>query len=333
MTTEIDYKNDNYKFLLIRAFNNLNVEHDNKKAKEFLIQYAKLFGTKEQQENARRITDLPNAIGWLCQLHMSGANLSPAHVQSIQDVLNTQQQELAEPEKEDKRNPRQFVKDKAIEYLGELEWAIDAFLFEDKEFSLYNDMRAKQLPGPYVSFVREWVQQKIEQFEKEDLDYYSFSKRKYNALIKFLNSMLEDCDKYQNFKRANRKPRAKKKIPPIVQVKNLNYQKECEEFGLKSVSPALIVGASQVWVFNTKTRKLGVYHSDSPNGMRVKGSTIQGFNPDTSVQKTVRKPEEVLTTVLESGKILLRKVLSELSTKDSPLTGRINNDTIILRVL
>jgi hypothetical protein len=194
-------------------------------------------------------------------------------------------------------------------------------------------MKRNDMPGPFVHRVRDWLEKKLAQVESDGVEAYDGTKREYNTMHKLVSGMLEDCDKYQSFKRANRKPRAKKKIPPIVQVKNLNYQKEFAEYGLKSVSPAGIIGATQVWVFNTKTRMLGVYHTESTNGFEVKGSTIQRFDPSTSIQKKVRKPELVLPNVLTAGKVQLRKILPDLTTTESALTGRINNDTIILRIL
>jgi hypothetical protein len=47
----------------------------------------------------------------------------------------------------------------------------------------------------------------------------------------------------------------------------------------------------------------------------------------------LRKPKDVLTNVMKSGKIALRNILPALTTVEAPLTGRINKDTILLKVL
>jgi hypothetical protein len=93
------------------------------------------------------------------------------------------------------------------------------------------------------------------------------------------------------------------------------------------------VGCSQLWVFNTKSRKLGVYNADDSGGLSVKGSTIINYKQDTSAQKTVRKPEALLPEVLKAGKISLRKILPGINSVEQELTGRINDDTILLRVI
>ena len=97
--------------------------------------------------------------------------------------------------------------------------------------------------------------------------------------------------------------------------------------------PANIVGATQLWIFNTKTRKLGVYNSIDAGGLSVKGTTITNYNESTSIQKTVRKPEVILPNVLKGGKIILKKLLPDINAVEQALTGRINSDIILLRVI
>mgnify|MGYP003348540752 CR=1 FL=1 len=100
-----------------------------------------------------------------------------------------------------------------------------------------------------------------------------------------------------------------------------------------AIDPANIVGSSQLWVFNTKTRKLGVYNSQDSGGLSVKGTSLLNYDETTSIQKTIRKPETVLPNCLKGGKIILRKLLPEINAVEQPLTGRINSDTILLRVI
>jgi hypothetical protein len=64
----------------------------------------------------------------------------------------------------------------------------------------------------------------------------------------------------------------------------------------------------------------------------VKGSAIQNYKYNESICKTLRKPKDVLSKVLDGGKIVLRKVMSQINAKESELNGRINKDTILLRV-
>jgi hypothetical protein len=67
-------------------------------------------------------------------------------------------------------------------------------------------------------------------------------------------------------------------------------------------------------------------------GLGVKGSGIENYKYSESISKTLRKPKDVLDRVLNGGKIVLRKVMGEINSKPSELNGRINKDTILLRV-
>jgi hypothetical protein len=110
---------------------------------------------------------------------------------------------------------------------------------------------------------------------------------------------------------------------------------------LASINPIDIVGASELWVFNIKTRKLGKYVADNidptgqaraGSGFNVKGTTIIGFNEELSIQKTLRKPEVQLKEFKAAGKVALRKFMEEIATTDTKLNGRINADTVLLKV-
>jgi len=86
-------------------------------------------------------------------------------------------------------------------------------------------------------------------------------------------------------------------------------------------------------VYNTKNKKLGVYNATGASGFSVKGTSLQGYDPETSVQRTLRKPDVVIPKMMEAGKVALRKILSDLTTTESVLNGRFNDDIILLRVV
>ena len=100
-----------------------------------------------------------------------------------------------------------------------------------------------------------------------------------------------------------------------------------------SINPADIIGAQELFVYNTKTRKLGKYIADSLKGpLNVKGTAIIGFDEHKSVTKTLRKPDEKLKEFAKATKVQLRKFLEDIRATESKLTGRINAETVLLRV-
>ena len=143
----------------------------------------------------------------------------------------------------------------------------------------------------------------------------------------------EDCARIAHTAKLTRAPR-KKKVKSVDKViEKLQFKKEDNEYKAASINPTDIIGASQLWVFNTKTRKLGCYNATDVGGLNIKGTTLTNFNEETSVQKTIRKPEVVLPATLKAGKVALRKVLTDINAVEQALTGRVNSDIILLRVI
>ena len=117
-------------------------------------------------------------------------------------------------------------------------------------------------------------------------------------------------------------------------VKKLQYKQADERYKLQSIDPILIPRCQMVWVFNTKTRKLTQYNAVGRNGIMVKGTTLKDYDTDMSVSKTVRKPDQVLSKLLNTdGKIAMRNIWNTLTTTETKANGRINADTIILKVI
>ena len=148
----------------------------------------------------------------------------------------------------------------------------------------------------------------------------------------FADTVVKDCEKHHINSIANRKPRKKKVRGADDQVAKLQYMKQDTKYKIVSVEPATIIGASQLWVFNTNTRDLTVFNTMRRDGFEIKGTTLHGWDPDTSETKKLRKPEEVIQTVLTGGSRTLKKLMTSLTTKSTPTNGRINKHCILLKV-
>jgi len=181
---------------------------------------------------------------------------------------------------------------------------------------------------------RDWAEQLIEGYSnstKEDLKKY------YEALTHIIGAL----DVIIDTAKANRKPRKRRRDKEKM-VSKLKFKINDEKFQLASINPQEIIGASELWVFNIKTRKLGRYVAKTidplhqrreGSGLNVKGTTIQSFNEDESIQKTLRKPDEKLKEFKEAGKIKIKKFLEDINAVDIKLNGRINPDTILLKTI
>ena len=205
----------------------------------------------------------------------------------------------------------------------------------------YNWMLCNNIKGAHTKYIIDFFSRRQSELEEalkgKDKDlvegYSNFSKQQLKEYINLLKTICSDSLKIAHNSKLTRAPRKKKAKPVDKVVSKLNYKKEDNGYKLASINPTDIVGSSQLWVFNTKTRKLGVYNAEDAGGLSVKGSTLINFKQDTSVQKTLRKPESLLPEVLKAGKISLRKILPGINSVEQELTGRINDDTILLRVI
>ena len=257
--------------------------------------------------------------------------------------LNKPKEEKKE-EKEEKNKPVISIQDriqgKVEDYISEIEGKVDDFININYKikYEPYNHLleigckalHARKLKPFYVDFYNELV----DVYNKDD-EYYveswSHLKPKYHKIMMdFYGTIVDDLDRIIKNSTAQRKPRKKKTVAVSKLIKNLKYQKEFTDLKLVSINPEKIVGASELWIYNTRYKTLGVYYSvNSVRGLSVKGCTIQHFDEDTSIQKTARKPQEVLESL---NKRSLKKQLKNMKTKEQSLTGRINGQTILLGV-
>ena len=135
----------------------------------------------------------------------------------------------------------------------------------------------------------------------------------------FINSIINDCEKYSGNVKTVRKTRKKKVISNDKKIAKLQFKKDDAEHKIVSINPTDIISAKQLWVYNTKYKKLGVYYSKDDSGFSVKGTTIENFDDITSIGKTLRKPLEILPLIVKGKKTDLKTVMKNLKTKEEKL--------------
>jgi hypothetical protein len=237
------------------------------------------------------------------------------------------------------------LRDVAVRMTEELEDAYTSFQedpdsFNPKAFKVLNLLKGKQAKAAHARIIKDFYAKDLAEIEEALLGkdeqlkeaYSHRTKAQLKKLLEFLKEIDGACTMLMQEAKVNKKPRATKAKPKEKIVEKLKYQKSDETMKLVSVNPADIVGAKELWVFNTKTRKLGKYVASEFNDLSVKGTGITGFSEMLSVQKTLRKPAEQLKEFKAAGKVALRKFLEDIKSVDIKLNGRINEDTILLKV-
>ena len=161
--------------------------------------------------------------------------------------------------------------------------------------------------------------------------YAHLTKADAAAYLAALETLMGACDVVIDASKATRKPKAKKAPSKEKLIAKVQYKERDDKLQIVSVNPLELIEATEVWVYNTKTRKLGKYVAEEGQHMQVKGTSLLFYDENKSVQKTLRKPEETLKEFKKAGKVKLRTFLEEIKTTDIKLNGRLNADTIILK--
>lgn len=228
----------------------------------------------------------------------------------------------------------------------EIETAIEAFqtdpeTFDPKAFKVLNLLKAKQAKAAHARIIRDFYAGNLTELlelaggkadEQLKEGYSHRSKKQIKSFIAFLQEIESACNMLMQEAKVNKKPRAKKVVSTDKIIAKLKYKKSDEPLKLVSINPADIIGAQELWIFNSKTRKLGKYVAAEFQELGIKGTTITGFSEMKSVQKTLRKPAEQIKAFKEAGKVVLRKFLEEINAVDTKMNGRINEDIMLLKV-
>ena len=235
---------------------------------------------------------------------------------------------------------QQRINEQISGYIGEIEGKVDDFINSDfkEKYDCYNHLQKMGCKSVHARKMRpfyiECYNESVDVYNADD-DYlneaWGHLKPKYHKkIMDFYGVIVDDIERLIKNSTAQRKPRKKKTLSASRLVSKLKYEMEHPDLKLVSVNPEKIVGCNELWVYNTKYNKLGVYYAEnSVRGLSVKGCTIQDFDSNISIQKTARKPDEVLSTLT---KRTLNKNIKQMKTKGQEVTGRINAQTILLGV-
>ena len=238
------------------------------------------------------------------------------------------------------------LRETAFKMTEEIEYAIEGFQkdpenFDPKAFKMLNLLKGKEVKAAHARVIKTLYSKDLAELEElasgtadEQLKegYSHRSRKQIRNLIAFYQEIMSACDMLSQEAKANRKPKARKTQPKEKIVAKLKYMKTNEPLKLVSINPADIIGAKELWVFNTKTRKLGKYVAAEFSDLGVKGTTITGFNEHQSICKTLRKPDEKLKEFKSAGKVQLRKFLDGINATDTKMNGRINEEIVLLKV-
>ena len=342
-------------FDLVFAFQWYNHNKDSKDARKYLLEYLVKNNqiTPTQKQAADYLNNSWNIVdGWLARCLSRGAWIPDTTFNNFKERMNVFRGRLDQIVEEKNLGSAVVDTSNVISIQDRVQSKVDYFVMElegkfddvwhkqsGEEFVPYTWMVENEVKPMHATKIAEYFKKRtadwiaiIESKDEYVRESYPRPRKEMIEAAKFFGLVATDAEKLASNKNAARKPRKKKPVSFEKKVKNLKFKTEDTENKLVSINPVKIMGAQQLWVYNTKTRKLGVYVANDEAGLSVKGSSIENYKYSESVSKTLRKPKDVLSRVLDGGKIVLRKVMAEVNSKPVELNGRINKDTILLRV-
>lgn len=238
------------------------------------------------------------------------------------------------------------VRDAAYAMTPEIEdafeaWQKDPENFDPKAFKVLNFLKGKGAKAAHARIIRDFYARDLAELlelasgeadEQLREGYKHRSRKQIKSLIVFLQEIESACNMLMQEAKVNKKPRKTKAVSKDKIVAKLKYKKSDEPLKLVSVNPADIIGSKELWIYNSKTRKLGKYVASEFNELGVKGTSITGFDENKSICKTLRKPAEQLKEFKAAGKVALRKFIEDINAVDTKMNGRINEETLLLKV-
>lgn len=157
--------------------------------------------------------------------------------------------------------------------------------------------------------------------------YDLYGKKGQKLLVQIFDKLENDLLQFEQTKKAQRVKKVRKPSAERV-VKHVKYCQESDEFKIGSIQPIKVLGSDQLWVFNTKTRQLGCYVGSN---LSFKRSSVTNYDPELSVCKTLRKPEEVLKAIASDSRTKCTKMFESIKAKAKPMNGRINQFIILVK--
>lgn len=344
-----EWSDEQFDSFLRRSFNYYNYFYSQKDCKKYVSEWMKSTGkwTKDQIKTFDRTSDrsVPMTVCSLIMANRAGMQLRERHTvyvtKSITEAINQAEPEkvveVAKAVETYKPTIQDRLAEKTSELIGELEGHYDEIDTNSVKFYEWfgnNNVVQNQLVK-YENVFQKRKAELEEAMRKADPQlvegYKHYKSADFKKRIKWIDDLLAAIEQYRGVKKAAKKARVKKAPSKEKIVSKLKFAKENKPLKIVSINPADIIGASELWIYNVKTRKLGKYLAASYQTLSVKGTSIIGFDADKSISKTLRKPEEQLKEFAKAGKVALRTFLKDIKAVETKLNGRIGVDILLLK--
>lgn len=358
---EPDWSNNkevNYKTVLGTSLNWYNYLCDHKNYAKFMQEWIAAMRPETAKKDLSRLDRLSEkevnaTTATLARMQLRGFPLSVDHEKIIHDFVNDLKR-LDKVKKVDEDKPtgisvQDRMRQQVSGVLSDIDKAVDDVLvdsvkvdFDKLRDSIFNP----SFKAPHLAIIEKYLKHYIEEWEeavnamnnkfKDDTSHQLAEGYAYTGGTKFLNNAIQKFGALrgtlatEGSKVKMQRIRKKKPVDKKKMVAKLKYLKVCEELGLTSINPVDIIGASSLWVYDCKKRKLGYYEGEFSGSLHIKGTTVLGVKP--AFQKILRKPEAQMKEFVKLRKNQVVNYFTAIRAKSQELVGRTNTNLILLRV-
>jgi len=338
-----------------QAFYWYGYHYGKKEVKEFMIDW---LSRNDRQREARDFARVPESIttnvyGWLARMNIMGLDLTESEHVKLDDNIRTLLQSAravkavveSAADTVTRPNIQDRLREKMTEAAAELEAMYDDMILaggkmsaDFKPMAVIRGMNvAPQMVGDIAEHWRRRLAELEEVLAGKDAQlaegYGQFGKLQIRNMVKFAETVIADCGSYVQIKKTERAPRKKKPVSAERLTQKFRYLREFAELKLTSEPVTKLVNCQEVWMYDTKRRKLIYAVADTHVGtMTVKGTSLVGFDTTNSVQKTLRKPAEQIRSLLTGGVAQHRKFFKEIKATEVRFNGRGNENLILLKI-
>ena len=311
-------------------------------SRDFVKHYLEKSGRKEVARKLSRIPDVwwPMYAGWAARLlaidpeHPS----APVWKDHVERALTNSLVHITPVRDEVKKAERPSIQDRVKDRVSEIIGDVEALLDGEEGVNMYSYLQKTEMPPAHALKIANYYKPYLEELalgvygDKEVLEgYRNYTARQLKARMEYIAKLITDCERYAGVTKKTRAVHKPKTVSADKLLKNFKFQKEATDYKLASVAPTKIIGAQELWTFNTKYGTLTHFVALDRGGLSVKGTSIDKYDENQSKSyKTGRQTAKIVDEVTKAGKLNLKKVISTL--KDHTFNARINENTILLRI-
>ena len=308
----------------------------------FLLKYMKE-NNVDKYKKLKKLTylDIMTTDGWIARL-LTLECILPEEVldrfnNRIQELLLKAEKCVVKIEPSVEENVLVSVKDTlSTIIISEIDDKEDEFFinfksdFNIKNYLISNNVAQGTIKILYDRYTERHMQVLNKDRCKQIAECYScYTPAEKKAIAKFYEDIIKSCETVLNNKKRTRKIRSKSSKTNNQLVKNLNFKERDPKTGIETIKAENIIKKDILVLYDIVKRKVTIY---TGSGFSVSGKTLKNYDPEKSFTKTMRKPELDLPIIAKSNKRTVQKNFDKLTTKNLPVSGRFNDNQIIVFV-